>query len=76
VCAQWLNLVLALCKQTLLVILLTCNKMGFDTRRSMHTCIHMAELFMVVHNELIISAANCMMRPHQACLLAVPMVDA
>ena len=73
-CTQWLSLVLILSKPTLLVILLTCTKMGFDTRRSMFICILKAELCMVIHNELIISAAKCMIRPHQACLLAISMV--
>jgi len=37
VCRQWLSSVLAQSDQILLIILLTCNKMGFDTRRKIHT---------------------------------------
>ena len=39
------------------------------------TCIHTAELFTLVCNELMNDAANCKMRLHQACLLTFSMVD-
>jgi hypothetical protein len=36
----------------------------------------MAKLCMHIINEPIVSAADCMLRLHQACMLAVSIVDA